>query len=175
MKKGYVQIYTGNGKGKTTAAMGLALRAAGRGLRVMIVQFLKGSDSGEIMALKHMPGIQIAKVSETKKFFWNMTDLEKKQMRALAQQAITDAEILFGRNQTDVLILDEAMGALKNGIINIDELNHLLNYKPEHVEIVLTGRDAPQVLIDKADLVTEMVAVKHYLETGVKARKGIEY
>ena len=175
MNKGYIQIYTGCGKGKTTAAIGLAVRAAGRGLRVLIVQFLKGSDSGEIHVLQNIAGISVRRLSEINKFFWNISDDEKKHMRSLASKAVAEVVQQLKNGKMDVLILDEALGALKNGIVTADELVEILDSRPEHVEVVLTGRDAPKWLIDNAHLVTQMMPIKHYINEGVKARKGIEF
>lgn len=175
MKKGYIQIYTGEGKGKTTAAMGLAIRAVGRGLEVLIIQFLKGGESGEVSVLKNIDGIDVHRVSEVKKFFWNMSDQEKQNMRELASTVIKKTVQQLKNGEMDVLILDEVLGALNKGIITIDEVNAVLESHPEHVEVVLTGRDAPKWLIDKAHLVTEMVPIKHYFSEDVKARKGIEF
>ena len=175
MIKGYVHIYTGNGKGKTTAAMGLALRASGRGLRVVIVQLLKGSYTGEMQALKSIDNIRLIRVSDTVKFFWNLTDDDKEQMIQAAKSVLTDIESLFENDEIDVLILDEAMGAMKNAIVTMKEINTLLDIRPKHVEVVLTGRDAPKELIERADLVTKMQEIKHYWHQGAKARKGIEY
>lgn len=175
MQKGYVQIYTGNGKGKTTASIGLAVRAAGRGLRVQIVQFLKGIDTGEISILKNIKGISIKRVAESTKFFWNMNDDEKSDSCSRASQGIGEVLGQLRNNEIDLLILDESLGALETGIITTHQIESILNARPEGVEIVLTGRNAPKELIEKAHLVTEMVPIKHYFDEGVNARKGIEF
>ncbi|MBT3320532.1 MAG: cob(I)yrinic acid a,c-diamide adenosyltransferase [Clostridia bacterium] len=175
MEKGFVQIYTGNGKGKTTAAMGLAVRACGRGLRVVIVQFLKGSSTGEMKVLEGINGVKLIRVANADKFFWKLTDDEKEQMKRVAEAVLLDIETLFEKNEVDVLILDEVMGAMKNGIVTMKQIFALLDIRPKQVEVVLSGRDAPKELIDRADLVTEMQDVKHYFSKGVKAREGIEY
>lgn len=175
MKKGYVQIYTGNGKGKTTAAIGLAVRAAGRGLRVQIVQFLKGMDTGEVSILENINGISIKRVADSIKFIWNMNDDEKSDSCSRASQGIEEILSQLENNEVDLLILDESLGALETGIITIEQIASILNAKPEGVEIVLTGRNAPSELIEKANLVTEMMPIKHYFDEGVNARKGIEF
>lgn len=175
MKKGYVQIYTGDGKGKTTAAIGLAVRAAGRGLNVQIVQFLKGMDTGEVSILENINGICIKRVADSTKFFWNMTDYEKSDACTRASKGIEEILTKLESNEIDLLILDESLGALETGIITIDQITNVLDAKPEGVEIVLTGRNAPSELIEKANLVTEMVPIKHYFDEGVNARKGIEF
>lgn len=175
MKKGYVQIYMGNGKGKTTAAIGLAMRAAGRGLRVQIVQFLKGIETGEVSILENIDGISINRVADSKKFVFSMNDEEKHEACSRAAQGIDGVLRQLENNEVDLLILDESLGALETGIITIHQIESIISAKPEGVEIVLTGRNAPKSLIEKAHLVTEMVPVKHYFDEGVNARKGIEF
>ena len=172
MKRSYVQVYTGNGKGKTTAAFGLALRAAGRGLSVKIVQFLKGRDTGEISAISGMGNIELKRVSCSGKFFYAMSDEEKKQMRTGVLEILPVIESWLGK--ADLLILDEALPALNCGILKTDELMSIINHRGG-TELVLTGRDAPEEIIRAADLVTEMREVKHYYNAGAAAREGIEF
>ncbi len=171
MEKSCVQVYTGNGKGKTTAAMGLAMRAAGQGLAVSIMQFMKGRDTGEIASLNTL-GIELVRASHSEKFFHMMTEDEKAALRTDAQAVLRQVEAWL--DKIDLLILDEALGALTCGVIELDELLHIMDNRGG-TEIVITGRSAPDEIIDKADLVTEMREVKHYLQSGVSARKGIEY
>lgn len=175
MSKGYVQIYTGDGKGKTTAAVGLAIRAAGRGLRVVFVQFLKGSMSGEVSVMEDIEQIRLIRAAGQDKVFWKLSDEEKALMRSEAEKVLLQICDLLADSAVDMLILDEALGALKNGIVSMDAVNDLLEKRFAHVEVVLTGRDAPKALVEQADLVTQMVPVKHYYNDGVKARKGIEF
>jgi cob(I)alamin adenosyltransferase len=171
MKQSCVQIYTGDGKGKTTAAAGLALRAVGRGLCVKVVQFLKGRDSGEVMMLEQL-GVEVRRISAGGKFLWDMNDDERAAVRRDAQAAL---EVIRGWLGTvDVLVLDEALGALHGGLLSLDDLTDLIERRGG-TEIVLTGRAAPEELIRRADLVTEMRPVKHYMDAGIKARKGIEF
>lgn len=171
MEKSCVQVYTGNGKGKTTAAMGLALRAAGQGLAVKIVQFMKGRDTGEIASLEKL-GIELARASHSEKFFHMMIEDEKAALRCDAQAVLRQVEAWL--DKIDLLILDEALGALTCGVLKLDELLRIMDSRGG-TEIVITGRNAPDKIIDKADLVTEMREVKHYMRSGVSARKGIEY
>jgi cob(I)alamin adenosyltransferase len=171
MKKSCVQVYTGNGKGKTTAAMGLAMRAAGQGLAVRIVQFMKGRDTGELRSLEKL-GIELVRASQSEKFFHMMTDDEKAALRLDAVAVLQRVDTWLGT--VDLLILDEALGALTCGVIKINELLHIMDSRGG-TEIVITGRGAPDEIIQKADLVTEMREVKHYMQSGVNARKGIEY
>jgi cob(I)alamin adenosyltransferase len=172
MRRSCVQIYTGDGKGKTTAAMGLALRAVGQGLCVKIVQFLKGRESGEVTTLEKL-GVEIRRVSAGSKFLWDMDEAEKAALRRDGQAML---EVIHGwLGEADVLILDEALGALHGGgLLTLDELTDIIEHRGG-TEIVMTGRNAPDELISRADLVTEMRPVKHYMDAGVNARKGIEF
>ncbi|MEL7604224.1 MAG: cob(I)yrinic acid a,c-diamide adenosyltransferase [Bacillota bacterium] len=171
MKQSYVHVYTGNGKGKTTAAAGLAVRAAGRGLCVKFVQFMKGRESGEVDALQRL-GVEILRVSECKKFFLDMTEAEKTQARG---EALCALPVIRGwLCSADLVVLDEAMAAIHCGILTENEVLGLIESRGG-TELVLTGRDAPQRIIDAAHLVTEMREVKHYYALEQGARKGIEY
>lgn len=172
MNKAYVQVYTGNGKGKTTAAAGLAVRAAGRNMSVKFVQFLKGRDTGEVFVLEKLDGIEVMRVSACTKFFHVMNDVEKQQMRAEVLDALPVIASWLGK--ADVVILDEALGALQNGILKQDEVCAIIDGR-KSTEIVLTGRNAPDFVVERAHLVTEMKDVKHYMGAGVDARRGIEY
>ena len=171
MEKSCVQVYTGNGKGKTTAAMGLAMRAAGQGLAVKIVQFMKGRDTGELASLQRL-GIDVLRASHSEKFFHTMTEDEKAALRTDALAVLRQVETWL--NAIDLLILDEALGALTCGVVKLDELLHIMDARGG-TEVVITGRNAPDEIVKKADLVTEMREVKHYMQRGIAARKGIEY
>lgn len=176
LKKGYIQVYTGNGKGKTTAAVGLAVRAAGNGLRVFMVQFLKSSHTGELESAKKLePNFQIFRFEKKRGFFWTLNDEQKAELKVEIQEAFRFCSEALGENRCDVLIMDEIMGALSNNLVSKEQLLELLDRKPENVEIILTGRNVPQEIIDKADLVTEMKDIKHYFSKGVPAREGIEH
>ena len=172
MKRSFVQVYTGNGKGKTTAAMGLAMRAAGRGMVVKIVQFLKGRDTGEMFVIDKIDNMSLVRVSDCRKFFKDLSDDEKLIMRQDVSMILPVINSWLGL--ADLIILDEAMAAVAVGILGIDELMHIINSRGT-TEIVLTGRDVPEQILEAADLVTEMRDVKHYMDAGVSARKGIEY
>jgi cob(I)alamin adenosyltransferase len=172
MERGYVQVYTGNGKGKTTAALGLALRAVGRGLKVCILQFIKGGGPyGEhLIAEKLAPYL---KIIQTGKPGWvNTKDISED--RLLAQEALERARQLLTSGEYDLMILDEINGAAGFGLIDVEQILELISLKPERVELVLTGRNAHERVIEAADLVTEMREVKHYYKAGVPARVGIE-
>lgn len=167
-----VQVYTGDGKGKTTAAAGLAVRAAGRGLTVKFVQFLKGEESGELKILKKIDGIEALRVPCPAKFFNQLDDNEKAVMRTDAVVAL--ARVKNWLNSADMLIMDEAMPALTCGLLNINEVTDIIDNRGK-TEIVLTGRGAPKQIIKRAHLVTLMRSIKHYYVNGLRARKGIEY
>jgi len=170
MKKGYLQVYTGNGKGKTTAALGLAIRAAGAGLKVFFAQFIKKRKCSEHTALQRFSDQIIVKQYGTG-FIRRPID---KQAFTAAQNGFAEVSDALLSGEYDVVILDEINIALHNNLIDLNALLDVLSKKPRKTEVVLTGRNAPDRLIQEADLVTEMNMVKHYLNAGVKARKGIE-
>lgn len=170
---GLIHIYCGDGKGKTTAAMGLAVRCAGSGRKVLILQFLKDGKSSEFASLSHVPGIEVIPQTKTFGFTWTLTPEEKAEAAAYYSGLLEDA---FRRAPDfDLLILDEALGACTTGMADESRLLSLLDGRPEPLEVVLTGRDPSQALQDRADYVTEMKMVKHPFEKGVSAREGIEY
>lgn len=173
LDRGLVQVYTGEGKGKTTAALGLALRAVGQGLRVYIVQFMKGwPDYGELNALKFLPGVTLVQFGRAE--FVNREHPDPKDIQE-AQAALAHASEVVLAGQHDIVILDEINVALDFGLIPLSGVLALLDAKPVHVELVLTGRNAPPELLDRADLVTEMRSLKHPYDKGIAGRKGIEY
>lgn len=175
MDKGYVQVYTGEGKGKTTAALGLGLRAVGHGFKVIMVQFLKGEHSGELDSVPLLGGnFKIIRLAETKKFFSALNDQEKAELKERLQQEFKQVQEIISENSCDVLILDEVMAALHAGLLNIDQVCTLIDSRPPAMELILTGRNVPPEILSRADLVTDMRALKHYADNGVMARRGIE-
>ena len=169
---GLVQIYTGNGKGKTTAAFGLAMRAAGRGLGVLIVQFLKPSDGyGEQVACNRMGNITLVSMGLDHFVSKKPSDADIEA----AHKALRRSEELICSGRYDVAVLDESINAVRLGLITSQELIESLERRPDHVEIVLTGRGMTPDLEEYADLVTEMRLVKHPFDKGIGARKGMEY
>ncbi len=169
--KGYVQVYTGNGKGKTTAAIGLAMRAVGAGLKVFIGQFVKGMYYSELKSLSKLSPQLVVKQFGRETFVHNKPSEE--DVRA-ARKGYEEVKALIKGGEYDLVILDEANIAIYFNLLTVDDLLSLIEEKPESVELVFTGRNADPRLIEKADLVTEMKDIKHYFEDGVRARKGIE-
>lgn len=173
LERGLVQVYTGNGKGKTSAAFGLALRAAGRGLKVYIIQFIKGGfDYGELYIVDNLPNLTLKAFGRGE--FITAKPPDKEDVR-LAEQALQLAKEAVKSGKYDVIILDEVNVALTLKLIDLEEVLKLIQSKPNHVELVLTGRNAPVQVIDASDYVTEMREVKHPYSKGYQSRKGIEY
>lgn len=176
LKEGYVQIYTGNGKGKTTAAVGLATRAAGNEYMVYMVQFLKTGATGEIESAKKLsPYFNIFRFQEVKGFFWNLNEEEKKQLKIEVKKTFDFCLDAIENRKCDILIMDEVMGTLSNDLLSEDEIIALIDKKPKDMELIMTGRNVPERIAEKANLITEMKEVKHYFKEGVPARKGIEF
>ncbi|MDD5766331.1 MAG: cob(I)yrinic acid a,c-diamide adenosyltransferase [Candidatus Marinimicrobia bacterium] len=170
--KGMVQVYTGDGKGKTTAALGLALRASGAGLRVAIFQFVKGEIYSEIKAIREfLPAITVKQFG--RKCFIR-TKPEPEDIR-LAQEGLKEVKHAITEGQYDLIILDEANIAVHFQLFTADNLLEIIQSKPEDVELVITGRNADLKILAAADLVTEMKEIKHYYHKGIPAREGIEY
>lgn len=173
LEKGLVQVYTGDGKGKTTAAFGLALRAIGRGLKVYVIQFIKGGfDYGELYIVDKLPNLTLKAFGQGK--FITDVPASPKDVK-LAEEALALAEKVVNSGEYDIVILDEINVALHLRLINIEKVVKLVKNKPSHVELVLTGRYAPKKIIEVADLVTEMKEIKHPYVKGVPPRKGIEH
>jgi len=173
MEKGLVQVYTGDGKGKTTAALGLAMRAIGKGLKVFMVQFLKGRAYGEVATSKMLPDsftlVQSGLDTFVKKDEPSAEDL------ALARQGLEQAREAMLSGDWDIVILDEVNVAVELGVLTVDEVLPLIDGRPQGVELVLTGRYAPPEFCQRADLITEMKKVKHCYDQGVGMREGIEF
>ena len=169
--QGFVQVYTGDGKGKTTAALGLALRAAGAGLRVYFGQFIKNADYSEIKALARFA--DCITVRQFGRGCFLLTEPAPED-RAAARRALDAIGLALVSGDYDLVIADEANVAVALGLIEPDDLVSLIDLRPEQVELVLTGRGAPEAVLARADLVTEMRCVRHYYDRGVLARPGIE-
>ncbi len=172
-ERGLIHIYCGDGKGKTTAALGLAVRAAGRGKRVLISRFLKTEDSGEVEVLRSIPGITVVPCRKTFGFLFRMTPEQKREAAVYFQQQLEQAAEAAG--DYDLLILDEIMASVNGGVVREESLLQFLKNKPEHLEVVLTGRGPSEQLMETADYISEIRAVRHPYEKGIAAREGIEY
>ena len=173
MQKGLLIVFTGNGKGKTTAALGMALRAAGHGMRTLVLQFIKGLwNYGELKSLEGIKEISIQPLGTG--FTWKKENLDED--RELARIGWEKAQNEISEGNYDMLVLDELSYVLSYGLLDLDPVLEVLRNRPEHLHSVITGRNAPGPLIDAADCVTEMNPVKHhYQDQGIKAQKGIEF
>ena len=171
-EQGLVQIYTGDGKGKTTAALGLALRACGQGARVAVVQFMKGWDHyGELNSVQLLPKVTLVQTGRPD-YVYRGKEIQKDYDEA--ERGLTEAR-RFAADGVDLLVLDEINVALDYGLLKLEDVMALVKSKPRDMELVLTGRNAAKELLELADLVTEMREVKHPYQKGVKARRGVEY
>jgi len=169
--KGKVHIYTGDGKGKTTAALGLSIRAAGAGMRVFFAQFIKADEYSEIKALKRFADIITVEQFGMGGFIWDKPTREDVEA---AQKGLARVREIISSDKYDLVVLDEANIAVKLELISEQDMLDIIDAKSKKTELVITGRGASAGVIEKADLVTEMKAVKHYFENGVEARVGIE-
>ncbi|MEA1910771.1 MAG: cob(I)yrinic acid a,c-diamide adenosyltransferase [Spirochaetota bacterium] len=172
MQKGYIQIYTGNGKGKTTAAFGLALRASGYGKKIFIGQFVKGMKYGELESIKKFSDTITLKQFGRDCFIYNDPEPEDIQ---IAREGWDLVNTILNDNSVDILILDEIGIAIHYKLISMEEVIEFIKRKPEEMELILTGRNVPEELFELADLVTEMKEIKHYYTKDVSAREGIEF
>lgn len=169
--KGYVQVYTGDGKGKTTAALGLSVRAAGAGLKVYIAQFIKMGVYSEIKALEKFSDLITVEQFGLGRFIVGKPSQEDIEA---AGKGIAKVKSIMGSSEYDIIVLEEANVAAVCGLISVEDILDLISLKPDNVELIITGRGADPKIIDRADLVTEMKEIKHYYQNGVKARIGIE-
>lgn len=173
MKKALLMVFTGNGKGKTTSALGLAMRSAGHGLKVCFIQFIKGSwQYGEMEAVKRFDGLIDFHVMG-RGFTWKSEDLEKD--REAGRKAWAFAREVMASGQYHLVVLDEFTYLLSYDVVDTNEAIEILAGRPEDLNVAITGRNAPPALIEAADMVTEMRDIKHPLQDGIKAQKGIEF
>lgn len=166
-----IQVYTGKGKGKTTAALGLALRAAGAGLKVYIGQFIKGRHYAELNLLKKIKNIKIEQFGKT---CFVKKRLDKKDIE-LAKKGLEKIKKIISKKIYNIVILDEINIALSLKLLELKEVINIIKRAPKNIELILTGRNAHPRIIKEADLVSEIKDIKHYFKKGVKARKGIEF
>lgn len=174
-KKGLILVNTGDGKGKTTAALGMGLRAWGQGMKVLVLQFIKGGwEYGELKAAEKLgPGFEICQLGEG--FIKGKGDSFIDEHRRAAREALEKAKAEIISAKYDLIVLDEILYAVHYGLVDLNDVLDLLDRKPEELHLVLTGRNAPPEIIEKADLVTEMREIKHHFTRGVPAQKGIEF
>jgi cob(I)alamin adenosyltransferase len=173
--KGYIHIYTGNGKGKTTAALGLCFRAAGCGISSAFIQFMKGQETGEISAAKMTGSIITIEQYGSPKLLTGKNPEIFEEHKIEADKGYARAMHLIRQNSFGIIVLDEILNLLNFKLIDLESIIDLINAKPDHMELILTGRGAPDELVHLADLVTEMREIKHYFNSGVTARRGIEF
>lgn len=171
---GLIHIYCGDGKGKTTAAVGLAVRCAGRGNKILLVQFLKSRDSGELYSLAKLPDIEVMRGKESKKFTFQMNEEEKHALLIEHNKMFEQVLAKIKNGGYSLLILDEVIGALNAKVFEMPKIIEFLRHKPENLEVVLTGRNPAPELVEIADYVSEMRKVKHPMDKGIMAREGIE-
>ncbi|XUW99428.1 MAG: cob(I)yrinic acid a,c-diamide adenosyltransferase [Dehalogenimonas sp.] len=176
LEQGLVSVFTGHGKGKTSAAIGIAVRAAGWGARVYIMGMMKGGEyaeeHGEYFVLKNLPNVTISYVGERS---WLRSGPSKDDYRALAKEQLLAAKNAMISGAYDVVILDEINQATFKGLIDVSDVLDLINNRPKNVELILTGRDASPEVVRAADLVSEILMIKHPFTEGIRARKGIDY
>jgi cob(I)alamin adenosyltransferase len=172
LEKGYVHIYTGNGKGKTTAAIGLGMRAVGDNLKVYMIQFMKGRRYSEIDALEHVHNFTVVQFGRDE--FVSKKNPEQIDID-FAKQAFMHAKTIIEGGAYDVVILDEINVAVDYQLISLEQIMQLLHIKPSHVEVVLTGRYAHPEMVKHADVVSEILEIKHMYQQGVQSRKGIDW
>ena len=172
MEKGYIHVYTGPGKGKTTAALGLGLRAAGAGLKVHMMQFMKGRRYSELEAIENLANFTFSQHGRDE--FVSKENPEQVDID-LAQEGFAQAKDIIKNSKYDLVILDELNVVVDYNLVKLDDVIRLIEQKPEKLELVLTGRDAHPEIIKSADLVTEMLEIKHPYQQGVTARKGIDF
>jgi len=171
-RRGLLVVYTGHGKGKTTAALGMVFRALGRGMRVTVVQFIKGKwKTGERLFAERLPELRFHVMGLG--FTWDSDDLSRDKAAACAAWEAARTEILSG--ERDLVVLDEITYAFHYGFFTLESVLEVLGARPPHVHVVLTGRNAPATLIEAADLVSEMTLLKHPFESGLKAQIGVDF
>lgn len=173
--KGCVHIYCGDGKGKTSAALGLALRAAGRGKKVLITRFLKTDDSGEVQALRHIPRITVTPCVREFGFVFRMTDQQKQEAAVWFRQLFQTTCQTAVKEDYDVVIFDELMACVTSNMIPESAILSFLSDRPQNMEVIMTGRNPSAPLLEAADYVSEIHAIKHPYAQGIPAREGIEY
>jgi len=174
--KGLVHVYTGDGKGKTTAAIGLGIRACGHGMKVLMIQFLKSMPTGEVTALERLaPLFELHRGAESRNFTWNM-NVEERKAAIIEQKELFDYTIeQAASDRWDMIILDEIMAAVDQEMISPEDVISMIKARPDRLEVVLTGRKAPGGFTDIADYVSDIRCFRHPMEKGISPRRGIEF
>lgn len=175
MEKGMIQVYCGDGKGKTTAAIGLVIRAVGRGKKVIFVQFLKGTKTGELEVLKQLSNVTVIRNPKELGFLSRMNDLEKREVTEFHNQTLEKIQKILLEEMIDLLVLDELTYPYIWNLIDKEKVEALILQKPEKLEIVITGREPDSFFLEHADYITDMQCIRHPYQKGIKAREGIEY
>lgn len=168
-----IHLYTGEGKGKTTAAIGLAVRAAGSGMPVIFAQFMKGTDTGELHSLENLQNIRVMRSAQDFGFYSSMSDEDKRKLTEIHNHILDDILEAVKSHQSFLVVLDEITYPVKWGLVDVEKLKQILAF--DEAELVCTGRDATPFLQEAADYITEMRCVRHPFEKGVAARRGVEY
>jgi cob(I)alamin adenosyltransferase len=172
--KGYIHIYEGNGKGKSTAAIGLSIRCAGNGGKIIYTQFLKNNKSSELNILKNISNIQVVPSEKEFGFTWNLSGDQKKDAKRICKKLLEQVIDMASNQDCSMLVLDEIIATYNSELINQQDLLEFLKTKPEHLEVVMTGRNPSKELVELADYISEIKKVKHPFDKGIKARVGIE-
>lgn len=170
-----MHVYTGDGKGKTTAAIGLAVRALGVGGRVLFAQFMKGGETGELEVFQNLENIHVIRCEKHFPFYSQMTDGQKAEQRKQHDQMLYEMTEMVMQHQIDVLVLDEITYPCRWGLVDVEQVKELLKLAKGQIEVICTGREPEDWLLDRADYITNMQAVRHPFEKGIGARMGIEY
>lgn len=176
MENGLVQVYYGKGKGKTTAAIGLGIRALGNDYKVMMIQFLKHDTTGECKMIKALePDFKVFHFEKKRGFTWQLNEEEKQELKSETSNALKFASKVMDTGQCDILILDEILNSVDLGFASEEEVCALIDQKSDDVELILTGRVLPESIAQRADYISCIENVKHPMDKGIDARKGIEY
>lgn len=173
--EGLIHLYCGDGKGKTIASFGLAARAAGNNMKVVVVQFLKGTKTGEVTLFSTLDNVTIFRNKKDRGFFKNMSDEEIEEVKCEHDENIRNAIDKIDNNECDMLILDELCAAYRYELVDRRIIDNLILHKKKELELVITGRNPDKLFIDNADYITEMKLIRHPFEKGIVSRKGIEY
>ncbi len=176
LKQGFIHAYSGDGKGKTTAAIGLGIRAVGAGMKVIMIQFLKSRQSSELKALSKLePDFKVFHFEKKRGFFNTLKESDIKELKSELNNALQFTKKLFDTKEADVIILDEIFGVIENGLVEEAHFQSLMIDKPQEVELILTGRKVPQLLYHSIDYISNIEKIKHPYDQGVLAREGIEF